>query len=348
MRTYEKRPPAVQQATAPQQAQQAVPSSAGNQAMLAMLGIQNQSGDTRFSEALRAKFAPKPMPQAERSQPMALSPDILQKAEERYQTPLAGLKAYEDTGLLDSGYNGYAQGNEIHIDGSLAPAKREEVLMHEIGHVVQRGSGMAHGSGLLDNPALEQQADQGFAAPQSFSVPTSAVGPVMGSGKGKGHGKGKGKKARSQPAIDLAPSLQVIDVEPIIPDLPPSLQVIDEEPMIPDLPPLSQEEISLLVHQKPKETKQHGQKGKFVGSPSGYHIHTDIAKEHYKSTMHNRRIDLNSSAKRIEALREICDICKTTTEHGAKECYLWLLAECLGNDQEIPGDLIIRTLFPSS
>ena len=180
MRTCEKRPPAVCQATAPRQAQQTVPSFAGNQAMLAMLGIQDQSGDTRFSEKMRARFAPKPMPQAERSQPMALSPEVLQKAEERYQMPLAGLKAYEDTGLLDSGYNGYAQGNEIHIDGSLAPEKREEVLMHEIGHVVQRGSGRAQGSGLLDNPALEQQADQGFSAPQSFAMPTSSTGPVMG------------------------------------------------------------------------------------------------------------------------------------------------------------------------
>lgn len=149
-----------------------------NQAMLGMLN--EPDGDTRFSEALRAKFESNPMPRSERSRSMALAPDVLQKAEERYQTPLAGLKAYEDTGLLDSGYNGYAQGNEIHIDDSLAPTKREEVLMHEIGHVVQRGSGMVHGSGLLEKPQLEQQADQGFVAVPQFTMPLTCDGPVLG------------------------------------------------------------------------------------------------------------------------------------------------------------------------
>ena len=163
----------------------AVGTQISNQALLGMLN--EPEGDTRFSEALRAKFEAKPMPHAERSQPLTLSPEMLQKAEERYQTSLSGLKAYEDTGLLDSGYNGYAQGNEIHIDDSLAPQKREEVLMHEIGHVVQRGSGYAQGSGLLDNPALEQQADRGFLAPPNFSIPTTNRGPIMG-GKGE---KGK-------------------------------------------------------------------------------------------------------------------------------------------------------------
>lgn len=174
-----------------------------NQAMLGMLN--EPDGDTRFSEALRAKFESNTMPQSERSCPMALAPDVLQKAEERYQTPLTGLKAYEDTGLLDSGYNGYAQGNEIHIDSSLAPAKREEVLMHEIGHVVQRGSGKAQGSGLLNNPALEQQADQGFAAPQSFTMPISSTGPMMGTPK---DGDDTEKQQEIPPTPPTAPQIQ--------------------------------------------------------------------------------------------------------------------------------------------
>lgn len=65
--------------------------------------------------------------------------------------------------------------------------------MHEIGHVVQRGSGMAHGSGLLDNPALEQQADRGFIAPPNFSIPTTNCGPILG---------GKGKKEKSDELYD--------------------------------------------------------------------------------------------------------------------------------------------------
>lgn len=170
-----------------------------NQAVLGMLN--EPDGDTRFSEALRAKFEAKPMPQSERSRPMALTPYVLQKAEERYQTSLAGIKAYEDTGLLDSGYNGYAQGNEIHIDDSLAPTKREEVLMHEIGHVVQCGSGMVHGSGLLDNPELEKQADQGFIAPPNFSIPTTNCGPILG---GRGNKAGSDELYASEEMDDFA------------------------------------------------------------------------------------------------------------------------------------------------
>lgn len=157
---------------------QQLASMLGNQAMLGMLN--EASGDTRFSEALRARFAPRQEPHSERAVPTQLSSELMQKAEERYQVPLDGLKVFQDTGLQDSGFNGYAQGNEIHLDSRLPSAEHERVALHEIGHVVQRGSGKAHGSGFVDNPALEQQADTGFVAVQGFSMPTTATGPMMG------------------------------------------------------------------------------------------------------------------------------------------------------------------------
>ena len=178
MREYQKRTPRQQAAAR----QSLTPSEAapGNQALLSLLGRGDPGGPTPFTAALQARFAPSAGPRSERAQPMTLPSGLLQKAEQRYQTPLNGLKVFQDQGLADSGFGGYAQGNEIHIDHKLAPAERETVLLHEIGHVVQRGSGLAQGSGFVDSPALEQQADQGFAAPAGFSMPTAATGPVMG------------------------------------------------------------------------------------------------------------------------------------------------------------------------
>lgn len=101
------------------------------------------------------------------------------RLEARFGVPLAGLKVYEDEGLLDMGREAYAQGNEVHLGMSAAQANstaKEAVLAHEIAHVVQQGTGAARGIGVLDDPALEAQAHAGFAASEGFAMPQSAQG----------------------------------------------------------------------------------------------------------------------------------------------------------------------------
>ena len=111
-------------------------------------------------------------------------PEVMERRlNERFGVPLKGLKIYEDDGLADLGQLGYARGNEIHLAEGLYDPGTEtgrELLFHEAGHVVQQGSGMAQGSGILENPALESQADAGFSAPDSFQMPASSAGPVQG------------------------------------------------------------------------------------------------------------------------------------------------------------------------
>uniref|UniRef100_UPI004055A8B3 ImmA/IrrE family metallo-endopeptidase n=1 Tax=Agathobacter sp. TaxID=2021311 RepID=UPI004055A8B3 len=143
---------------------------------------ESQSG-TGFSYGnFWMQFKPKGELNSKQAREIQLSRGLLEKAEKRYQVSLDGIKAYEETGLLESGFRGYAKGNEIHIDDSLPAEKKERTLLHEIGHVVQIGSGMAYGNGFLNDAALEKQADAGFAAPENFVMPSSNAGPIMGEG----------------------------------------------------------------------------------------------------------------------------------------------------------------------
>ena len=132
------------------------------------------------------------------------------RLESRFGVPMAGLKVFRDTGLDDVGAHGYAKGNEIHIadrDFNLHSESGQELLFHEAGHVVQQGSGLARGGGLLYDSGLEAQADSAFAAPGGFSMPTSAAGPVQGGLFGwlkKKLGIGKGKQQAQQPPMQQA------------------------------------------------------------------------------------------------------------------------------------------------
>ncbi|MBR6738883.1 MAG: DUF4157 domain-containing protein [Oscillospiraceae bacterium] len=100
---------------------------------------------------------------------------------------MPGLRIFEDQGLREQ-YNqqAYARGNEIHVaKGEYAPHTRSgmDLLMHEASHIVQQGSGIARGNGILQNSALEAQADLGMMAPSNFIMPTAATGnPIQGKG----------------------------------------------------------------------------------------------------------------------------------------------------------------------
>ncbi len=103
----------------------------------------------------------------------------------RLGVSLPGIRIFEDAGLQEQyGQRAYARGNEIHVaKGEYAPNTQsgQELLLHEAGHIVQQGAGMARGTGILQNPALEAQADSGMQAPASFSMPTSPAGnPIQG------------------------------------------------------------------------------------------------------------------------------------------------------------------------
>lgn len=162
-------------------------SGAPNSALLSSMNLDNAPNpESDIKSAILSRFSfssettADEMPASTAARPIRIPSSIQEKAEQIYQAPLDGVKAFEDEGLQESGFSGYAHGPEIHIDRNLEPQKRESVILHEVGHVIQRGSGMANGSGYLDSPKLEGLADSGFIAPQSFTMPSAVSGPVMG------------------------------------------------------------------------------------------------------------------------------------------------------------------------
>ena len=103
----------------------------------------------------------------------------------RLGVQMPGIRIFEDDGLQEKyGQRAYARGNEIHMaKGEYDPYTEDgqNLLLHEAGHIVQQGSGMTRGSGILQDPALEAQADSITEAPASFSMPSSASGsPIQG------------------------------------------------------------------------------------------------------------------------------------------------------------------------
>jgi hypothetical protein len=118
-----------------------------------------------------------------KSQRVDIGKSMHQKIENHYGVSMPGLEVYKDEGLNEAGAHGYAKGNEIHIAAenmNLNSQVGQSLLLHEAGHVVQQGAGLASGSGFLYDNALESNADMGFAAPQNFVMPTSNAGPVQG------------------------------------------------------------------------------------------------------------------------------------------------------------------------
>ncbi|MDR0857838.1 MAG: DUF4157 domain-containing protein, partial [Oscillospiraceae bacterium] len=112
------------------------------------------------------------------SREIDLSAAMTAKINERFGTPLNGLRVFRDSGLEDMGQRAFARGNEIHIAGNES-ASDERLMLHEATHVVQQGSGLAQGSGLLQNSSLEAQANaKSYVG--SFAMPTSGEGPIQG------------------------------------------------------------------------------------------------------------------------------------------------------------------------
>jgi hypothetical protein len=117
------------------------------------------------------------------SRPEPLSDTALGSFGERFNADFSGLRLYKDEGLSDLGQAAYARGNEIHFDSNIpvGSGAGPSLMSHELGHIVQQGSGLAQGGGILRDPALESMADTGFAAPSNFVMPASSQGaPVQG------------------------------------------------------------------------------------------------------------------------------------------------------------------------
>lgn len=142
--------------------QQNLPATAqiSNQAMLGMLN--EPEGDTRFSEALRARFETKNEPHAKNGTPLSSVEQT--NYENRFALPMDDVRVYHNSDVpskFDAGAITY--GTDIYI----APGQ-DELLSHEMTHVAQQKLGQAKPTDIENQlpisreSSLENNADEGL------------------------------------------------------------------------------------------------------------------------------------------------------------------------------------------
>ena len=171
-----------------------------NQAMLGMLN--EPDGDTRFSEALRAKFAPKRVPDADGGKPLLDA--LCKKYEEKSGLPMDDVRVYynsDEPARFDA--DAFTYGNKVYI----SPGK-EKLMDHEMGHVVQQKKGMVHptrtvnGFPLNDSEKLESDAN--VALSQNISAVQMDLQPVVQRATGRRHKSKQDKTERERQRKNLA------------------------------------------------------------------------------------------------------------------------------------------------
>ena len=132
---------------------------------------------------------------AEKGRSVNLAEATRARMEQSFGADLSGIRLYESQTVADAGAQAVARGNEI----AFAPGKTnfttrsgQELLGHELSHVVSQQRGEVTGSGFLNNHALEARADRegamaaageqinsGAFAPLSTASAASAAGPMQ-------------------------------------------------------------------------------------------------------------------------------------------------------------------------
>ena len=166
--TYAERKRAAQSAAAEKQT---APDNLGQQYQGADLGPVPQMRQIDLAAAMRAKM------------------------ENAFGTDFSNVKLYESQAVADAGAEAVAQGSRV----AFAPGKADfstrsgqELLGHELSHVVSQARGEVTGQGFLANASLEARADRegamaaageqiygGAAAPLSMASAAPAAGPMQ-------------------------------------------------------------------------------------------------------------------------------------------------------------------------
>lgn len=112
-------------------------------------------------------------------------PGALQsKMEASFGADFSNIKLYESPAVDEAGDLAVTQGSNIAFaPGALNLSSRtgQELLGHELSHVVSQARGEARGTGLLENASLEAKADrEGALAAAGMSVGESAAGLDLG------------------------------------------------------------------------------------------------------------------------------------------------------------------------
>ena len=102
-----------------------------------------------------------------------------EKMEGAFGMDLSSVKLYENKAVGDAGAEAVTQGSKIAFaPGKLdfSSTRGQELLGHEMSHVASQARGEVHGSGLVNDSALEAKADmEGFKAARGESVASAPL-----------------------------------------------------------------------------------------------------------------------------------------------------------------------------
>ena len=102
-------------------------------------------------------------PEAGSAKRLDLSDAIRTKMENAFGADLSSVRLYESEAVAEHGAGAVAQGNTIAFAPGLhdfSSRSGQEILGHELSHVVSQQRGEVAGSGFLNSPALEARADR--------------------------------------------------------------------------------------------------------------------------------------------------------------------------------------------
>jgi len=115
----------------------------------------------------------------------ALAPSIAAKMSRSFGMDVSAVQVYRSDAMAGTEMHGMAQGNKVVLssDVDLNTLEGQAVLGHELSHIRAQSMGMGSGRGLLQNGALERQADtEGMLAARGMSIGGESMGMSMGLG----------------------------------------------------------------------------------------------------------------------------------------------------------------------
>lgn len=136
---------------------------------------------------------------------IALSSAIQSKMENAFGTDFSGLQFHESETVAEAGADAVTMGRHIAFaPGKLSAPGGQELLGHELSHVVSQARGEAAGRGFLNDSALESRADrEGAMAAAGGSVYAGPVTPLSSSSAASAAGPMQARKAKDKAADSL-------------------------------------------------------------------------------------------------------------------------------------------------
>jgi len=113
------------------------------------------------------------------------APSVMARMSQAFGMDFSGVQVYRSDAMNGTGMQGMAQGNKVVLgsDVDLNTQEGQAILGHEFSHIRAQSMGIGTGNGLLQDAALEHQADnEGLLAARGMSISGESMGMSTGLG----------------------------------------------------------------------------------------------------------------------------------------------------------------------